>query len=113
MRIQRNDATSTDIWFESKIQSTMIYKEWAIEVFSVQNIADILSDASVTKAVDVSLDISIIRSHVDLELLISRWRIKTPTFITTWREFSPTLEDVSVMSRLSVLAARGDEPYPV
>lgn len=69
MRIQRNEAAWANIRFESKIQTTKIYKEWAIEVLSLHNIADLLSDASVRNAVYVSLNMSITRSHADLELL--------------------------------------------
>lgn len=67
MRIQRNvEAAWADIRFETKIQSTQIYKDWATEVLGVRNISDILSDASVRRAVDVSLDICITRTHADL-----------------------------------------------
>lgn len=48
-----------------------MYKEWATEVLSMQNIADILLDTLVTKAVDISLDISLTKTHTGLELLIS------------------------------------------
>lgn len=60
-------------------------------MLSVQNIADILLDASVGKAVDVSLDMSITRSHADFEFLIFRWGTDTHTFVTSWGEFTPTL----------------------
>lgn len=42
---------------------------------SVYDIAELLSDALVRKAVDVSLDVFVTISHADLEYLISRvWR---------------------------------------
>lgn len=46
-------------------------EEWTTEVLIVQNISEILSDASVWKSVDIYFDISITRSHANLELLIS------------------------------------------
>lgn len=107
MRIQRNKVAWAEIKFESNIQSTQIYKEWVEEVLVVRNMSDILSDASVGKAVDVSPDIFITRSHADLEFLISRWSMETHTFFISWGEFTSTLEDVSVMFRLPVLADTG------
>lgn len=106
MRIQRNEAAWVDIRFESKTQSTRIYRDWATE-FNVQNMGDILTEALVRKAVDVSLDIFIIRSHADLEFLVSRWSTKMHTFITSWEEFTPTLEDILVMFHLPVLVDEG------
>lgn len=70
MRIQRNKGVWVNINFELKTQSTKIYKEWATEVLSVQNIADILLEESMRRAVDVSLDMFITRSYADLEVLI-------------------------------------------
>lgn len=84
MRIQRTEVAWANIRFESKVQSTRIYNEWAAEVLSVSNVSDILSDTSVGKAVDASLDISITRSHADLEFLISRWSTEEHTSITSW-----------------------------
>lgn len=57
---------------------------------------------SVRKVVDVSLHMSITRSHADLEYLISRWSTKTHTFVTSWGEFTPIPRDVSVIFRLQV-----------
>lgn len=51
---------------------------------------------------DVSLHMSITRSHADLEYLISRWSTKTHTFVTSWGEFTPIPKDVSVIFRLQV-----------
>lgn len=74
----------------------------------MQNTADLLSEA-VMKAMDVFLDMSINRSHANLELLISRWRTETHIFVTSW-ESSTTLENVLVMFRLLILADRGEGP---
>lgn len=47
------------------------------------------------------------RSHVNLELLVSRWSTETHTLVTSWGEFTPTLENVSVMFPLSMFADEG------
>lgn len=74
------------------------------EVLGNSFVADVLAEAVVKKVSDVSMPIFIIRSHTGIEFLISRWNMETYTFVTSWGEFSPTLEDVSVMFNLSVSA---------
>lgn len=61
----------------------------------------------IRKALDISLSMSRARSHMDLELLVSRWSVKTHMFVTSCREFTPTWEDVSVMFRLPLFADEG------
>lgn len=46
------------------------------------------------------MSISMVRSHVDLEFLISLWSMETHTFVVSWGEFTPTLEDVVVLFHL-------------
>lgn len=58
---------------------------------------EILTEEMVRKALDASMEMSIIRSHPDLEFLVSHWSTETHTLITSWGEFTPTLEDVSLM----------------
>lgn len=108
MGIQKNKAAWADIRFESKTQSTRIYNEWATEVLSVQDTVDILTLASLRKAVEVSLDSFVMRSHVDIVFLVSWWSRKTYTFLTSWGEFKSTLEEVLVMFRLPALAYKGE-----
>lgn len=54
----------------------------------------------VRKALNISMSMSVIRNHADLELLFSIWNTKTYTFVTSWGEFTPSLEEVSVMFHL-------------
>lgn len=73
----------------------------------MRNISDILPDASVRKAEDNSLDISITKSHADFEFLISRWSTETHSFITSFWSLYQTLENGSVMFWPPVLADKG------
>lgn len=83
--VQRNEAAWANIRFESKTQNTRIYKVWATKVLSAQSTTDILLKPSIRKPVDVSLDISVIRSHANLEFLVSPWSTEMHTFVTFWR----------------------------
>lgn len=42
------------------------------------------------------------RSLEDLEFLISRWSVESPTFIASWGESCPTLKDVVVLTSLPI-----------
>lgn len=79
--------------------------EFTRSVLGVRNKSDILLDASLRKAVDVSLDISITRSYVDLEFLTSRWSTEKHTFNTFWEELHQLWR--IVMFRLPILADEG------
>lgn len=70
----------------------------------MSGMVDTLAEAGVRKALNILASRSIVRSYVDLELLISYWSVETLTFITTWGEFTPMLKDVVVMFRLPQLA---------
>lgn len=74
------------------------------EVLSLSSVGDTLVEAGVRKALDMSMSMSVTRSHADLELLISSWSAETYTFIASWEEFTPMLEDVVVTFRLPLCA---------
>lgn len=69
--------------------------------------AKTLAKTMVRKVLDVSTSMFIIRSHGDLELLVSRRSIETHTFITSWCKFTTNLEDVTVLFRLPLVADEG------
>lgn len=56
----------------------------------------------VGRALNLSKNLFIIRSPLDLEFLISRWSIECHTFVTVWCEFCPTLENIVVLTGLLV-----------
>lgn len=68
------------IWFESKTESTNAYRNWAKKVLSALVATDILAEAGLREALDISL--SMTRSHTDLELLVLRWSVEAHTFVT-------------------------------
>lgn len=59
-------------------QSMKSYKEWIIEVLSLPDATDVLVEAGTRKALDISLSMSVTKSHADLELWspIGAWRRK-------------------------------------
>lgn len=64
-------------------------------------------EVPVRTTMDASLDISISRSHTDMEFRDSRWSTETHTFATSWGEFTLTLEDVLLMFCLTKPADKG------
>lgn len=76
MRIQRNKAAWEEIWFESKTRSTKAYRDWAMGAERVCH-GRYFGRGCGKKAFDV------VRSHADLELLVSRWSMEMHTFITS------------------------------
>lgn len=54
----------------------------------MSGVADSLVEASVAKALDISMSMSMTKSHAGLELLISRWGEEMHTFIASWEEFT-------------------------
>lgn len=72
----------------------------------VPDMEDTLAEVMVRKALDISLYVSMTRSHADLELLVSRLSMETHIF-TYWEEFTPTLEDVLVMFYLPIFGDEG------
>lgn len=57
-----------------------------MEVLHVPIMPDSLADAAVRKPLDVYMSISVIRSHADLEFLVSRWSTEAATSVTSWGE---------------------------
>lgn len=54
----------------------------------------------------MSKNLAINRCLEDLEFLISRWTVESHTFIEAWGQFCPTLEDVIVLTGLSLWRSR-------
>lgn len=46
------------------------------------SVAGTFAETGVRKALDISMPVSLTRSHADLELLISRWSVEIHTFFT-------------------------------
>lgn len=107
IRIQGNEAAWTEIKFESKSQSTKTYKKWMTEVLSVDDVVDVLAEPVIRKALDISLFMSVTRSHADLELLVTCWGVETHISVSSWGEFNSTLYDDSVMLRLPLVVNNG------
>lgn len=63
----------------------------------MRGVADTLIEVGVKKALDNSTSMSMTRSHVDLELLISQGIVETHIFITAWGECIPMLQYVAVL----------------
>lgn len=67
----------------------MTYREWATELLGMPIETDVLADARIRKALDISLSMSVTRSHAD-ELLVSRWSVEMHMFITSWESSLPS-----------------------
>lgn len=76
-------------------------------MLDVLDVASIMEDAGVRKALDVLTSLSVTRSYIDLKLLIFLKSMETHTFIAAWGEFILTLEDVAVMLQLSLFVDHG------
>lgn len=103
-RIQRNKTAWTDLRFELKTQRTKTYRKWVTKVLSVPDVVDTLAETCIREALDISMSMSVTRSHVDLELLIYCWGAETHTFVTSKREFPPRWRTYGLCSRLSQYA---------
>lgn len=78
-----------DLRFETKDQSTKMYRNLVIEVLSMPGVADTLAETGVRKALEISTSMSIIRSYADLELFISHYRVETHTSSMPEESFAP------------------------
>lgn len=54
------------------------------DMLDVLAMADILAEVVVRKPLDVSMSTSIIKSHTDLEFLISGWSMEMHAYFTSW-----------------------------
>lgn len=70
------------------------------------NMASTLDDTGIRKAL-LSTSLSVTKSYADFKLLISCWSVPTHTFISVWGEFTLTLKDVAVLSRLPLFGDHG------
>lgn len=71
----------------------------------MDDVVGILVELGIRKALDISLSMSVTRSHADLELLVSHW--STHTSVSSWGEFTWTMYDVQVMFHLLLFADNG------
>lgn len=65
--------------------------------------ADSIVSACIRRALNLSKNLFIKRSPLDLKFLISRWSVELHTFVTIWGAFCPTLEDVVMLTSLTLL----------
>lgn len=107
MRIKRNESTWTDLRLESKTQNRETYRNWVTEVLSMPGVADTLPEAGVRKALDILTSVFVIRSHTNLELVISCCSVNTYVHLCLG-EFAPALEGVPVMFSYLVRGPRCD-----
>lgn len=100
MRVEKGEFCLSDVDFEAKSQTSPSFAQWAIALMAKKKYVDNIVSAGIGKAMNLSKNLFINRSPMDLEFFISRWSIESHTFVTSWGEFCPTLEDVVVLTGL-------------
>lgn len=61
-----------------------------------------LNDLEIMRAINQARKMMVDKKPSDHEFLMSRWSTGTHTFVTAWGEFAPTLEDVALLTSLSM-----------
>lgn len=99
IRIKTKKAAWSDL--EVSNQSHQSYSDRVTKVVTMLDGSSNMVKVGIRKALECLKSLSVIRNHSDLGHLISSWS-KTHTFVVPWGEFTPTLEDVVVITRLRI-----------
>lgn len=59
-----------------------------------------LKDVGVLHYIELCWEFQVYKDDAALDVLVSRWDLKTCTFVTAWGEFTPTLKDVQILYKL-------------
>lgn len=100
MRVERPEMPFGFVRFESKIRRHNDFKDWYDHILSQTDMAKFLEDVGVLRPLQYALLMGVDRSPVDLSFLLSRWSSHSHTFVAARGEFSPSLEDVVVLTGL-------------
>jgi len=101
--IAKGDVLPSKVKIATKVEPTKGWSTWVATVSKDKEHKDILDDVSILRAVQISAKFHVSRNNDDLGFLIQRWSTISHTFFASWGEFTPTLEDVHVLLKLSAL----------
>lgn len=73
--MEKEEFCWSDVDFEAKSQMNPLFAKWAIALMAKKKYADNIVSAGIRKALNLSKNLFINRSPMDLEFLISRWSI--------------------------------------
>ena len=100
-RLIRREFPWSSINYVVRPGSTTSWLDWVEDFFKHNKEgAEILAAVGIKDAVLMSTRLQVPKRFGDLDALVQRWNTVTHTFITSWGEFTPTLEDVSVLAKL-------------
>lgn len=77
MRVEKGEFCLSDVDFEAKSQTSPSFAQWAIALMAKKKYVDNIVSAGIGKAMNLSKNLFINRSPMDLEFFISRWSIET------------------------------------
>lgn len=100
MMIEKGEVCWSDIDFEEKSQTNLSFTKWATALMAQKKHSDNIVSAGIGRSLNLSKNLYINRSPMDLDFLISWWSSESHTFVTAWGEFCPTLEDVVILTGL-------------
>ena len=102
-RNERKELPLSHTQFVFPRQSIPGWSDWAVRIFKDPEYTKMLRVAKVYRPIDISTQLDFPKVE-DMKLwryIISRWSTQTHTFIAAWGEFTPTLEDVYILLKLS------------
>lgn len=98
--MERSELPFSLMRFESKVRCHDIFKAWATHVLSQPDMPGFLEELGILRSIQNAMHEDVERSQVDLSFLVSRWSSHSHTFVAAWGEFSPSLEDVVMLTNL-------------
>lgn len=78
------------------------FDSWSETILAQPKMKKKLNEPGIMKATTIARKMVVDRKPADLKILMSSLSVDTHTFNTAWREFGPTLEDVIMLSSLSL-----------
>lgn len=91
MRIEKGEVCWSDIDFEEKSQTNSSFTKWATALMALKKHSDNIVSAGIGRSLNLSKNLYINRSPMDLEFLISWWSSESHTFVTAWGGVLPYL----------------------